>query len=79
MDLFAVEEWETWHSYSTYLKTHIRDLEKVARLLVDLEVTDCSVMSDGKTFCRTNDGVISGREHLSLALSNYTHKNQAYH
>lgn len=82
MDSFSVEEWEIWHSYSTYFKAHIRDLEKVARLLVDLEVADCSVMSDGKTFCRTNDGVTSGRTvvevsgNLKQASINFESSNQ---
>jgi hypothetical protein len=67
MDSFLVEEWEIWHSYSTYIKAHIVDLEKVARLLIDFEVADCSVMSDGKTFCRTDDGVVSGRTVLELS------------
>lgn len=67
MDSFSVEEWEIWYSYSTYVKAHIGDLEKVAKLLIDLEVADCSVMSDGKTFCRTDDGTVSGKTVLELS------------
>lgn len=67
MDSFSVEEWEIWYSYSTYVKAHIGDLEKVASLLIDLEVADCSVISDGKTFCRTSNGVVYGKTLLELS------------
>ncbi|MGG6267544.1 hypothetical protein [Leptolyngbya sp. AN10] len=67
MDDFLAEEWEIWHSYSTYFKTHIEGLEKIAKLLIDLEIADCSIMSDGKTFCRTGDGVAVGKTELKLS------------
>ncbi len=67
MDLFSVEEWEIWYTFSTYLKAHINNLERVAKLLVDLEIADCSVMSDGKTFCRSDKGVVSGKTVVELS------------
>jgi len=66
MNSFCVEQWEIWYTFSTYLKTHISNLEAVAKLLVDFEIADCSVMSNGETFCRTDKGVISGKTILEL-------------
>ncbi|MEM9541440.1 MAG: hypothetical protein AAGA60_18320 [Cyanobacteria bacterium P01_E01_bin.42] len=67
MNSFSVEEWEIWYTFSTYIKTHIDDLKKVAKLLVDLDIAVCSVMSEGTTFCQTNCGVISGQTTLELS------------
>lgn len=67
MDSFSVEDWEIWYTFSTYLKAHIDNLEKVAKLVVDLEIADCCVMSDGKTFCRTDNGVVCGKSVLKLS------------
>jgi len=67
MNSFCVEQWEIWYTFSTSLKTHISNLEVVAKLLVDFEIADCSVMSNGETFCRTDKGVISGKTILELS------------
>jgi hypothetical protein len=67
MNSFFIEEWEVWHSYSTYMKNHVENIEKVAELLVDLEISDCSVISNGETFCRTSDGVAIGRTTIELS------------
>lgn len=39
----------------------------VAKLLVDFEISDCSILSNGETFCRTDQGVISGKTILKLS------------
>jgi hypothetical protein len=67
MNSFSIEQWEIWYTFSTYFKTHISNLEVVAKLLVDFEIADCSVMSNGETFCRTDKGVISGKTILDLS------------
>jgi hypothetical protein len=67
MDSFYIEQWEIWYTFSTYLKIHISNLEIVAKLLVDFEIADCSIMSNGETFCRTDNGVISGKTVLELS------------
>jgi hypothetical protein len=67
MNYFCIEQWELWYTFSTYFKTHISNLEVVAKLLVDFEIPDCSVMSNGETFCLTNKGVISGKTLLDLS------------
>jgi len=67
MDSFYLEEWEIWYTFSTYLKAHINNLETVAKLLVKSEIADCCVISSGETFCRTDNGVISGKTVLELS------------
>jgi hypothetical protein len=67
MSSFFIEEWEIWYTFSTYFKSHINNLEIVAKLLVDFEIADCSLMSDGKTFCRTDKGVVCGKTILKLS------------
>lgn len=67
MDSFYIKQWEIWYTFSTYLKIHISHLETVAKLLVDFEIADCSIMSNGETFCRTDNGVISGKTVLELS------------
>ena len=67
MDLFFAEFWEIWHSYSTYFKAHVDNLEKVAELLVTLKIADCSVMSDGKTFLQTDKDLLIGKTVIELS------------
>jgi hypothetical protein len=67
MDSFYLEEWEIWYTFSTYLKAHINNLETVAKLLVESEIADCCVISSGETFCRTDNGVVSGKTVLELS------------
>jgi hypothetical protein len=67
MDSFYLEEWEIWYTFSTYLKAHINNLETVAKLLVESEIADCCIISSGETFCRTDNGVVSGKTVLELS------------
>jgi hypothetical protein len=67
MDSFYLEEWEIWYTFSTYLKAQINNLEAVAKLLVESEIADCCVISSGETFCRTDNGVVSGKTVLELS------------
>jgi hypothetical protein len=59
-DTFLLEEWETWYTFSTYLKSSSYDLEKLAREVVENEISDCAILSDGKTFCRGAEEIIEG-------------------
>jgi hypothetical protein len=67
MDLFYLEKWEIWYTFSTYFTARISNLEIVAKLLVEFEIADCSVMSSGETFCRTDSGIASGKTVLELS------------
>jgi hypothetical protein len=67
MDSFHLQEWELWYTFSTFFNSHISNLETVAKRLVDLEIADCAVISDGVTFCRTDDGVLTGKTILNLS------------
>jgi hypothetical protein len=67
MDSFYLKEWEIWYTFSTYLKAHINNLETVAKLLVESKIADCCVISSGETFCRTDNGVVSGKTVLELS------------
>ncbi|HEY9625989.1 MAG TPA: hypothetical protein V6C84_01700 [Coleofasciculaceae cyanobacterium] len=67
MDSFYLEKWEIWYTFSTYLKANISNLEIVAKLLVESEIADCCVISSGETFCRTDNGIVSGKTVLELS------------
>jgi len=67
MDAFYLDQWEVWYTFSTYFKAHIDNLEIVAKLLVDFDIADCSVISNGETFYRTDKGVVSGKTVLDLS------------
>lgn len=67
MEPFKVEQWEIWYTFSTYIEAHISNLEKVAKALVDLELSECCMLSNGLTFCKTEEGVASGETSLKLS------------
>lgn len=66
-DVFLLEEWETWYTFSTYLKSSSYDLEKLAREVVENEISDCAILSSGKTFCRGAKEVIEGLTLLEVS------------
>lgn len=64
---FFVKEWEIWHTFSTYITKNIDNLELLAEKLVEEEIADCSIISDGKTFCRKNKGIAIGQTNVNLS------------
>ncbi|MDV3002861.1 MAG: hypothetical protein N5P05_004516 (plasmid) [Chroococcopsis gigantea SAG 12.99] len=67
MNSFHLKQWEIWYTFSTYLKTDINNLETVAKLLAESEIADCCIISSGETFCRTDNGIISGKTVIDLS------------
>jgi hypothetical protein len=67
MDSFYIDQWEIWYTFSTYLKVRVSNLEALSKLLVESEIADCCVVSSGETFCRTDDGIVSGITVLELS------------
>jgi hypothetical protein len=55
-----IEEWEIWHTYSTYLESTKIDLLDTARRLVASGIAECAMLRDGHTFWRSNSTVASG-------------------
>lgn len=55
-----LEEWEVWHTYTTYLDSSELNLELGALTLVDSGVADCVMSSDGHTWWRGDNGVAQG-------------------
>src|SRR6266849_7605661 len=55
-----IEEWEIWHTYTTYLESTNIDLLESARRLVASGVAECAMLRDGRTYWRSNGMVGSG-------------------
>src|SRR3989449_4643868 len=49
-----IEEWEIWHTYTTYLESTNIDLLESARRLVASGVAECAMLRDGRTYWRSN-------------------------
>lgn len=67
MSSFEVKKWEIWYTFSTYFESRVDDLESVARTLVELEISDCVVLSNGQTFCRLDEEMVSGETILKVS------------
>jgi hypothetical protein len=59
-DDFQVQEWEVWHTYSTYLDCPSLDLLEGAVNLVKSEVAECVVSSTGRAFWQSEGTVAQG-------------------
>lgn len=57
---FQVQEWEVWHTYSTYLDCPGIDLLEGAINLVKSEVAECVVSSTGRAFWQSDGAVAQG-------------------
>jgi hypothetical protein len=55
-----LQEWEVWHTYTTYLDCPGLDLLAGASKLIESEVAECVVSSTGKTFWRSREQVAQG-------------------
>ncbi len=55
-----INEWEIWHTYSTYLLVSNIDLDLAARRLVESGVVQCAMLRDGQTYWRCRSGIGSG-------------------
>jgi hypothetical protein len=55
-----IEEWEIWHTYSTFLESTGIDLSGSARRLISSGLAECVMVRDGRTYWRTNGKVGSG-------------------
>jgi hypothetical protein len=55
-----IEEWEIWHTYSTYLESTTIDLLDTGRRLVASGIAECAMLRDGRTFWRSNGMVSTG-------------------
>src|ERR1035438_2049453 len=55
-----IEEWEIWHTYTTFLESTAIDLQESARRLVVSGLAECAMLRDGRTYWRSNGTVESG-------------------
>jgi hypothetical protein len=55
-----IEEWEIWHTYTTYLDSTAIDLQETARRLVSSGIAECAMLRDGQTYWRSHGAVGSG-------------------
>ncbi|MFI5090997.1 MAG: hypothetical protein ACHP7P_13145 [Terriglobales bacterium] len=55
-----IEEWEIWHTYTSFLENTQIDLPDTARRLVTSGIAECAMLRDGRTYWRSNGTVGSG-------------------
>jgi hypothetical protein len=68
MDL---QEWEIWHTYSSFFVKPIKDLNVLAQKLVEDGIAECSSLINGECFWMENDSAVSGK------LSIFVHPDNA--
>ena len=70
-----LDEWEIWHTYSTYIETTHIELESFAERLVDIGVAEFAIVSSsGKTFWATSEGTGKGSTTVEVDPINYGHE-----
>jgi hypothetical protein len=55
-----IEEWEIWHTYSTYLDCPSIDLHQGAASLVQSQVAECVISSTGRAYWQSDEKVAQG-------------------
>jgi hypothetical protein len=68
---FEINEWEIWHTYTTYLDSSPLNLSKCAQSLVESGVALCAVLSNGRTYWRSHGDVMFGQTALDLSTGGY--------
>src|SRR6266851_4171327 len=61
-----LNEWEIWHTYTTYLDSGPLDLQKGAESLLESGVALCAMQSTGRTYWRTDDGIGRGVTNVDI-------------
>jgi len=57
---YTINEWEIWHTYTTFMSEGVDDIGLLARKLVETGVTPCAMTRDGLTFWRYKGEVAQG-------------------
>jgi hypothetical protein len=65
-----IEEWEIWHTYTSFLETTSVDLQESARRLVASGIAECAMVCDGRTYWRANGTVASGSTEIEIGSTN---------
>jgi hypothetical protein len=60
MNPLRLEEWELWYTFSTYFTDITVDLETAGELFVKAGIAECCIASSGQTFCKSENGFVSG-------------------
>jgi len=61
-----IEEWEIWHTYTTYFEATEIDLSETVRRLVAADVAECTMLRDGRTYWRSDAAVSSGSTEIDV-------------
>ena len=69
---FEIEEWEIWHTYTTYLDSGPFDLPKAAHSLLQSGVALCAMESSGRTYWRTAEDVACGNTEIDSQATSFT-------
>jgi hypothetical protein len=67
MNPLRLEEWELWYTFSTYFTDISVDLETAGKLFVKAGIAECCITSSGQTFCKSENGFVSGSTELELS------------
>lgn len=62
-----LQEWEIWHTYTSFLNTSFIDLESAARHLVESGMASLAFHRDGLTIWQDDEGVGEGLSTINLA------------
>jgi hypothetical protein len=65
-----IQEWEIWHTYTTYVDSDGIDLEVTAGRLVKSGIAECAMLQEGRTYWRSGDKVESGLTTISIDAIN---------
>lgn len=62
-----LNEWQIWHTYSTFFADPIPDLDAVAQNIVHFGLVECAVTNDGNFYWRSDSAVESGYASVKLS------------
>ena len=63
----VLNEWQLWHTYSTFFTVEVQDLEAAGRALVESGIAVCALHRDGKTFWESNNLICEGRTSIRMS------------
>ena len=64
-----IQEWEIWHTYSTYIQTSSVDLEFAAHSLVDTGFAELAMLRDGLTYLSSSNG--AAKSFVDINIDSY--------
>ncbi len=71
-----LQEWEIWHTYSTYIESTYVDLADCAERFVEVGLAEFAILRSGESFWRTPEGVGRGTSNVEsdIVSGGYTYQ-----